>query len=128
MSSSESDFEIDENSCLGYQYEPETQMKSSMHNLLKMPQNNTQTQEESIRQNFCLCGNCENLPSIRECLCCKEFEHYDENNITEEVQCISQHPEFDLICLNKTVLETAYVSFMRYKRLGGRAPDSLTTR
>ena len=38
MSSSESDFEIDENSCLGYQYEPETQMKSSMHNLLKMPQ------------------------------------------------------------------------------------------
>jgi hypothetical protein len=30
MSSSESDFEIDENSCLGYQYEPETQMKKQM--------------------------------------------------------------------------------------------------
>lgn len=41
MSSSESDFEIDENSCLGYQYEPEyteEELNKCTLNLLKMPQ------------------------------------------------------------------------------------------
>jgi hypothetical protein len=54
--------------------------------------------------------------------------HYDEHYITEDIPCISLHPDFDIICLNNTVLETAYVVFMRYKRLGGRAPDSLSPR
>ena len=41
MSSSESDFKIDENSCLGYQYEPE--YTEEEHNLLKMFQTTTDT-------------------------------------------------------------------------------------
>jgi hypothetical protein len=56
------------------------------------------------------------------------FIVFDERYITEDIPCISLHPDFDIICLNNTVLETAYVVFMRYKRLGGRAPDSLSPR
>jgi hypothetical protein len=41
MASSESEFEIDENSCLGYQYEPEyteEELNKCTLNLLKKPQ------------------------------------------------------------------------------------------
>jgi hypothetical protein len=42
--------------------------------------------------------------------------HYDEHYITEDMPCISLHPDFDIICLNNTVLETAYpiFSFKKY--------------
>jgi hypothetical protein len=51
MSSSESDFEIDENSCLGYQYEPEYTEEELIAQSVENASNNTQIQEESIRQN-----------------------------------------------------------------------------
>jgi hypothetical protein len=67
---------------------------------------------------FCPCGNCENLPSIRECLCCKEFKHYDENYIAEVWSNLSeQNCSRNCICI-----------IYGYKRPGGRAPDSLTMR
>jgi hypothetical protein len=56
MSSSDIDFEVGENSCFGYQYEPEY------------------TEEElAIDKNFCSCGHCVLLPKQTECLCCKQL-------------------------------------------------------
>jgi hypothetical protein len=49
-------------------------------------------------------------------------------NCLQQKHSLCFDPDFDIICLSNTVLETAYVVFMRYKRLGGRAPDSLSPR
>jgi hypothetical protein len=36
-------------------------------------------EDEAIDKNFCSCGHCALLPKQRECLCCKQFQHYDEH-------------------------------------------------
>ena len=118
MSSSDSDFEVGENSCFGYQYEPEYTEEELAAAAATNEESTNNEENEAIDKNFCSCEHCALLPKQRECLCCKQFQHYDEHYITEDIPCISLHPDFDIICLNNTVLETAYVVFMRYKRLG----------
>jgi hypothetical protein len=61
----------------------------------------TMGQDEAIDKNCCSCGHCALLPKQTECLCCKQFQHYDEHYITEDIPCISLHPDFDIICLNE---------------------------
>jgi hypothetical protein len=121
MSSLDSDFEVGENSCFGYQYEPEYKEKELAAAAATNEESTNNVEDEAIDKNFCSCRHCALLPKQRECLCCKQFQHYDEHYITEDIPCISLHPDFDIICLNNTVLETADVVFMRYKRLGGKS-------
>ena len=128
MSSSDSDLEVVENSCFDYQYEPEYTEEELAAVAATNEESTNNEEDEASDKNCCSCGYCALLPKQRECLCCRQFQHYDEHYITEDIPCISLHPDFDIICLNNTVLETAYVVFMRYKRLEGRAPDSLSPR
>ncbi|XP_061170462.1 uncharacterized protein LOC133179792 [Saccostrea echinata] len=116
--------------CKGYQYEPEYNEEEL---LAASTENNSDLGmiEENDRgndKNWCSCGHCDILPSRRECVCCQEFEHYAENYISSQCPCISQHSDFEMVSLNRTVLETAYVAFMRYKRKRGPAPQVLTNR
>ena len=126
MSSDESDYEISENNCLGYQYEPEFTEEELSAAATEDSCKDNASADNNIH--YCTCGNCGQPRNIRERVCCKQFEHYHEHYLSEDIPCISHHPEFELICLNKTVLETAYVAFMRYKKQSGRAPDTLSNR
>ncbi len=73
---------------------------------------------------WCECSNCETMQNARECICCQEWDLL--HNRLEDVDCITEHHEFETVCLNTAVLETAYISFMAYKHIGGRAPDMLS--
>ncbi|XP_062609448.1 P2X purinoceptor 7-like [Saccostrea cucullata] len=116
--------------CKGYQYEPEFNeeelLAASAESSDDLGVN--EINERGDNTNWCTCGHCDILPSQRECVCCKEFEHYAENYISSLCPCISQHSDFDMVCLNRVVLETAYVAFLRYKRKSGQAPQVLTNR
>jgi hypothetical protein len=111
MSSSDSDFEVGENSCFGYQYEPEYTEEELAAAAATNEESTNNEEDEAIDKNLCSCGHCARLPKQRECLCCKQFQRYDEHYITEDMPCISLHPDFDIICLDNTVLETVYPIF-----------------
>ena len=136
MSSSENSenekelFQFDTNSeILGYQWEPEY----SEAEVLEINQEqsrdevNEQTADE-LTLEFCTCQNCVILPTQEECKCCKDFQHFVDRYIGDDCTCITLHQDFETVCLSTTVLETAYICFLRYKRFTGRAPETLNPR
>ena len=48
------------------------------------------------------------MPSRRESICCQEFEHYMAEYLSQPATCITRHQDFELVCLNSPVLETAF--------------------
>ena len=42
----------------------------------------------------------------------------------EAVDCVSQHMDFDVTCLNPSVLAASYVAFTPFKGIGDRVLDS----
>jgi hypothetical protein len=85
--------------------------------------------ENNPRQNdtnWCSCSKCISLPLPSKCLCCHEFSLFDGQ--LEPSDCITDSTKFRTVCLNPVVLKTSYISFLRYKRHRGRAPDVLTNR
>ena len=79
MSSSDSDFEVGENSCSGYQQEPEYTEEELAAAAATNEESTKNEEDEAIDKNVCSCGHCALLPKQRECLCCKQFQHYDEH-------------------------------------------------
>ena len=61
----------------------------------------------------CQCGECEVMPTNRECICCSEVEtvvnKFQES--ANDINCITHHEGFDSVCLNVWVLQTAYFSY-----------------
>ena len=55
------------------------------------------------------------MPSLVESQCCKEFADLLESKLNE-VDCITEHEEFETLCLNKIVLNTDFIRFRRYKK------------
>ena len=64
---------------------------------------------------WCSCETCVIFETmlVYECKCCREYDLL--KNKLENLKCITCHPEFDILCLNKVVLETAAVRHRRYK-------------
>ena len=75
-------------------------------------------------KDWCECGNCQSMQTAKECICCQEWDLLHSR--LEDVDCICDHHGFEAVCLNTEVLETAYIAFMSYKNIGGRAPDVLS--
>ena len=97
----------------GYQFEPEfTEEEIESQNLASSPV--VSENERGMSLDWCTCENCTILPTLNECLCCDEFDHY----VTD----------FDTVCLNPVILETAYIIYIRYKSQRGRAPDHLNNK
>ena len=44
-----------------------------------------------------------------ECQCCKEMEGVSKRMAESEINCITEHEQFKVVCLNKDVLYTALV-------------------
>lgn len=52
------------------------------------------------------------MPTNEECVCCLEYQKIIDTNIAESVEgCITTHPGFHGVCLNRWVLKTAYLQF-----------------
>ena len=64
---------------------------------------------------WCRCCKCTIMPTFKECKCCIEFSKLLRDKL-EGVRCITEHKDFDIICLHKTVLQTAFIQHCRYKK------------
>ncbi|XP_054770776.2 uncharacterized protein LOC129278654 [Lytechinus pictus] len=81
--------------------------------------------QERLENNFwCSCsGDCAPMPIVRECVCCKEIPevvHKMDSFNGGELDCITNHPGFEGVCLNPWVLETAYFHYRQQYGGGGR--------
>ena len=64
---------------------------------------------------WCKCQTCviwEKM-TVYECKCCAEYDLLKTK--LENIKCITTHPEFHTLCLNRIVLETAAIRHRRYK-------------
>ncbi|XP_060567198.1 P2X purinoceptor 7-like [Ruditapes philippinarum] len=44
----------------------------------------------------------------------------------DDMECITEHPAFERVVLDRTVLEVAFIQILMYKRSRARAPDELS--
>ena len=85
-------------------------------------------------QNRCTCGNCQVLGRVEACICCQEIEAV-QNKLIEAVtsgecqkqpQCITQHPGFHVVCINRWVLQVAWYQYkQQYKAAYDGREDKL---
>ena len=68
-------------------------------------------------EEWCSCNECEEMPSSEECMCCRSLEYVQPN--IDELECITEHPQFQLLILNPDVLTVAFIQIMMYKRQPG---------
>ncbi|XP_068703689.1 uncharacterized protein [Montipora foliosa] len=124
--SSQSSLSIDdesmpENVIRPYQFEPE--FSSSEENVEEGELvGERQHDDENFRVRnlaWCTCGNCQILNRNEECTCCSEFPQICDKNkeavkmgeVAEAPVCITQHPGFQAVCLNRWVLHTAWYQY-----------------
>lgn len=73
----------------------------------------------SIGNCRCKCGSCQRLNRVVECICCAEIDCVVAKNndaveaegLAEPPICITQHPGFHTVCLNRWVLQTAWYQY-----------------
>ena len=52
------------------------------------------------------------MPTLYESKCCREYR-YLLNDKLEEIKCITDNKDFEILCLNKTILDTAFSSIQQ---------------
>lgn len=74
---------------------------------------------------WCSCLRCIPMPRGIECQCCREMDAVHERLVErEEINCITSHDQFSVVCLNKDVLYTALVMMNRERCEPVRLPLS----
>lgn len=70
-----------------------------------------------LNKSWCLCEQCPVMPNERECCCCRENDSIRSllSSPAGDFSCLTQHPSFDTLCLNSSVLEVACVSRWEFK-------------
>ena len=66
-----------------------------------------------------MCENCQRLPTAAECQCCLEFpqivaknkEAVEVGECEQPPSCITEHPGFQAVCLNRWVLQAAWYQY-----------------
>ncbi|CAG2215734.1 unnamed protein product [Mytilus edulis] len=105
-----------------YNFEPEYSVEEMNTNSVAEP---TSQQAFPTLEEWCDCGNCQQMPSPEECVCCRHAEFVYPN--LEDHQCITQIESFDNLILNPDVLALSFIQMMMFKRQRGRAPDQLNS-
>lgn len=68
----------------------------------------------SISMCRCECGTCTMMTVEEECKCCQEFPIIRDKLDAlpgPHLECITQHPGFNTVCLDVWVLQTAYYEY-----------------
>ena len=106
----------------GYSFEPEY----SENELETLDRTLPYEDEQIPLDEWCDCGNCEVMEKTEENVCCRSCDLTIPN--LEELDCITDHEQFDTIVLNPAILEVSYIQIMMYKGQRGRAPDQLNNK
>ena len=61
----------------------------------------------------CKCQNCQIMDRNEECKCCMEFSQIVDkiSEVVEHPSCITLHPGFGPVCLNRWVLQAAWFQY-----------------
>ncbi|XP_004227445.2 P2X purinoceptor 7-like isoform X1 [Ciona intestinalis] len=96
-----------------YRYEPESneQTEESV-----MSPEATLTMDRRQNTNWCQCGLCECMAAAQESVCCREQEQVSQK-MPDSANCITEHKNFDPVCLNEDVLEVAYSTYQQHSNL-----------
>jgi hypothetical protein len=101
---------------LPYQFEPVYNPGESLEG-----ENSGSSDEEYVdrswRKNdaylsWCLCEKCGRMEQEKECLCCHEISNVKSALQDSGFSCITDHPQFQTVCLDTTVLKTALVGMV----------------
>ncbi|XP_064639803.1 uncharacterized protein LOC135501815 [Lineus longissimus] len=65
--------------------------------------------DHTVVENWCTCGSCQVLPTRGECVCCRQVAEFGEK--MEGLECFTRHEDFANACLNRTVLEIAWLQY-----------------
>nr|XP_054763270.1 uncharacterized protein LOC129269815 [Lytechinus pictus] len=111
---------------LPYQFEPEFQPGEEIQNVGAIQENDIEGRLGN--NNWCLCsGGCQAMPRVVESYCCKEVAQVVammDQYTAAELNCITEHPGFEGVCLNPWVLDTAYLGYRQ--QYGDRARHDAT--
>lgn len=84
--------------------------------------------------NWCTCGNCKDMLSDIECLCCNELPNLEKIR-EQEGKCITLHHSFSKLILDKEILNITRhnlilktKSYINKKKLGKHYPENKTWR
>ena len=64
--------------------------------------------DRTASTDWCSCTRCSRMPTVDECKCCREMG--DICHRMGELECITKHPKFPIICLDIDVLEVGLLS------------------
>ncbi|XP_057310654.1 uncharacterized protein LOC130648616 [Hydractinia symbiolongicarpus] len=70
---------------------------------------------ENLHWCTCTCCVIYNCFTLVECKCCQEFFNLLNDKLKDN-ECITMHKDFEMLCLNRTVLETASIRHRRYQK------------
>ncbi|PIK61349.1 hypothetical protein BSL78_01707 [Apostichopus japonicus] len=80
---------------------------------------------------WCICGGCMKMPTTKECLCCSEMSALNDrvNDMGfESNNCIANHTDFPVLCLNSRVLRTNYIMQRHVRGDDTALPNQLPNR
>ncbi|XP_071810730.1 uncharacterized protein [Apostichopus japonicus] len=80
---------------------------------------------------WCICGGCMKMPTAKECLCCSDLSALNDrvNEMGfESNNCIANHTDFPVLCLNRTVLRTNYIMQRHVRGDDTALPNQLPNR
>ncbi|XP_070546105.1 uncharacterized protein [Ptychodera flava] len=65
--------------------------------------------------NWCSCGKCSAMASQVECICCQKCDFLQSRPELEPNSCITEHVDFNVVCLHPAVLGTAFTEASTYQ-------------
>ena len=83
---------------------------------IKTSSDDEETDLNSNRQEnlyWCKCSHCTVIPTFIERKHCKKFKNLLDDMLS--AGCVANHEAFDMLILNKSVLEVAFIKHLRYK-------------
>ncbi|KAL2098396.1 hypothetical protein ACEWY4_007603 [Coilia grayii] len=67
---------------------------------------------------WCLCAQCEPMPSAIERVCCREIDQYrallEKLDLPEDITCLTRHHGFSSVCLDRQYRYTGYRQVVRW--------------
>ncbi|XP_057687907.1 uncharacterized protein LOC130927605 [Corythoichthys intestinalis] len=110
-----------------YMYEPDANEDAS--NVPTRPDLEWR-QDPSRLQDWCTCGNCQQMPTAVECVCCHEIEEVvtvrqqGEEHFNQVLACITNHPGLNAVCLDPYGLQVAWMTYkQQYKGKAFNGPQ-----